>query len=192
MVQPEEILRFWFDPAPGERALSGKRKVWFIKNPEFDREIGDRFGSVYSLAAASKLDHWQNTVEGLLALILLLDQFPRNLFRGTAQAFATDPQALALAQSAIAQGCDRSLPLVQRAFIYLPLEHSENLDHQHQNVEHCRQFLDNPDLSDFYTYAVKHCEIIQRFGRFPHRNAILGRASSPEETEFLKQPGSSF
>jgi uncharacterized protein (DUF924 family) len=187
MTQVDEILDFWF--AQGQDATyAQRRKVWFTKNPSFDQAIRTRFQADYELAATGELVDWQNTAQGCLALILLLDQFPRNMFRGEAQSFATDSQALAVAQQAIAQGFDQELPPIQRMFIYLPFEHSERLEHQHQAVQGM-QALQIKDVTD---YALKHQAVIARFGRFPHRNKILGRSNTPEEEEFLKQPGSSF
>ncbi len=192
MSQPEEILNFWFNRSPDEPGSGKARKVWFSKNPDFDQEIRTRFQSAYEQAADGLLDHWQQTPEGSLALILLLDQFPRNMFRDQPQAFATDGQALAVAQAAIARSFDQALPPVKRWFVYLPLMHSEELSHQNQCVELFHPLRNHPDVPDGYTYAQKHQAVIERFGRFPHRNAILGRATTPEEEEFLKQPGSSF
>jgi uncharacterized protein (DUF924 family) len=168
------------------------RKVWFIKDSAFDREVQTRFRSVYEQAVAGTFDDWQKTAEGCLALVLLFDQFPRNMFRGTPQAFATDDRALAIAQKALTQGFDQSLPVVQRWFLYMPFEHSENLEHQRRAVELFNPLRNNPDAAGTYSYAVKHLAIIEQFGRFPHRNQTLDRASTPAEREFLKQPGSSF
>jgi uncharacterized protein (DUF924 family) len=186
MATVQEILQFWF----GETLQP--RKEWFQKNPEFDVEIRSRFLSIYEQAATNQLDSWVNLPESCLALVIVLDQFPRNLFRGQPQTFATDARALTVAQIAVEQGFDRPLPGVQRFFFYLPFEHSENLDHQNQAVQFFEQFQNDPDLQDTYDYALRHRAVIARFGRFPHRNAILGRESTPEEIEFLKQPGSSF
>lgn len=186
----DDILTFWFEDPTGLKAKN--RKVWFSKDPAFDQEIRDRFLAIYKQAAAGQLEHWQETAPGTLALILVLDQFPRNLFRGTPQAFATDAKALSLAQAAIARGFDQALPPIQRWFVYLPLMHSEDLEIQHQCVEVFRQFEHDPEVQSAYPYAIKHLEVIERFGRFPHRNVILGRQNTLEETEFLKQPGSSF
>ena len=191
MSQVDEILGFWFG-SPQDEDYGKSRKIWFIKDPTFDQEIQTRFRADYEQAAAGELDHWQETPQGCLALIILLDQFPRNMFRSTPQAFATDPKALAVAQNAIAKGFDQELPFVQRQFFYLPLEHSENLEHQHQAVELFRPLSQDPETASFFDYAVRHREIIERFGRFPHRNPILRRNTTPEEAEFLKQPGSSF
>lgn len=187
----EDILNFWFDD-PDAIAAGGYRKVWFSKDLDFDRAIQTQFLTDYQQAAIGQLDHWQSTPEGCLALILLLDQFPRNLFRGQPQSFATDAKALTIAEQAIAQGFDQALPLIQRWFVYLPFMHSEDLTMQQRSVQLYTTFQDNPVTPSAYTYALKHLEVIERFGRFPHRNVILGRETTPEEAEFLTQPGSSF
>ena len=187
----EKILTFWF----GEQKHPeyGKpRKIWFQKNPAFDQEIRTHFLTDYQLAAQDKLDEWQKDYRSCLALILLLDQFPRNLFRGQPQAFATDPKALNVAKYAVKQRFDQQMIPVERWFIYLPFEHSENLADQSQAVELMNQLKNDPGSASSIDYAIRHFEVIQRFGRFPHRNVILGRESTPEEVEFLKQPGSSF
>ncbi|UIE38204.1 DUF924 family protein [Leptodesmis sichuanensis] len=190
MAQIDEIICFWFTEPDG---TTGKnRKVWFTKDPEFDAIVHDRFLVAYQQAAIGALDPWQESATGCLALILLLDQFPRNIFRGQPESFATDAKALAVAQRAIFQGFDQALPLIQRWFVYMPFMHSEDLAIQRQSVELFRQFTEDPETQSSYPYAIKHLEVIERFGRFPHRNAILGRENTPEETEFLKQPGSSF
>jgi uncharacterized protein (DUF924 family) len=191
MSQAEKILDFWFGQ-PGQEIYGKPRQIWFAKKPEFDLEVRSRFLSDYEQAAAGNLDEWKDSPLSCLALILLLDQFPRNMFRGTAQAFATDWQALSTAQYAVAQAYDRKLLPVQRWFIYCPFEHSENLEHQNQAVALFGQLGDDPDSADTINYAIRHREVILRFGRFPHRNEILGRVSTPEEEEFLQQPGSSF
>jgi len=190
MAHIDEVLTFWFLDPTGQTAKN--RKEWFIKSSKFDQEIRDRFLDLYEQAASGQLDHWQETAPGILALILVLDQFPRNLFRGDPRSFATDDKALTLTQMAIARGFDQALPLIQRWFVYLPLMHSEDLDIQNQSVEFFRQFELDPETQSSYPYAIKHRDVIQRFGRFPHRNAILGRENTPEETAFLQQPGSSF
>lgn len=190
MPDINDILAFWFEDPTGQ--TSTYRNVWFSKNETFDREVHDRFLEVYEQAETGMLTHWQETAQGCLALILVLDQFPRNMFRNQTEAFATDEKALACAQHAINRGFDQDLPLIQRWFVYLPFMHSESLEMQQQSVELFRQFADDPQTQSSYPYAIKHLEVIERFGRFPHRNAILGRESTPEETEFLQQPGSSF
>ncbi len=191
MSQANEILEFWFGK-PDEADYGKPRKVWFTKNSAFDEEVRSRFLKDYQQAASGQLDAWKATPQGCLALIILLDQFPRNMFRGQPQAFATDPQALAYAKYAVAQGFDKQLLPLQRQFVYLPFEHSENLEHQHQCVELFSTLKDEPDCASCIDYAHRHFKVIEQFGRFPHRNQILGRETTPEESEFLRQPGSSF
>jgi len=191
MSQPQHILNFWFGQ-PSDASYGKPRQVWFSKQPEFDLEIRNQFLPDYTQAAAGELDEWRHSSDSSLALILLLDQFPRNMFQGTPQAFATDWQALSIAQYAVAQDYDSQLLPVQRWFIYFPFEHSENLDHQRQSVELFGQLRQDPDSNETINYAVRHMEVISRFGRFPHRNIILGRPSTPAEEEFLQQPGSGF
>ena len=173
-----EVLRFWFEEHP---------KDWFVKNPAFDAEIGRRFLALHEAAAAGQLAHWADDPHACLSLVIVLDQFPRNMFRGDARAFATDAQALAAARVILARGWNRSMSRPQQLFAYLPFEHSESLADQVLCCELMKDF-DAEQLR----YAIRHREIIERFGRFPHRNAILGRASTPAEIEFLKQPGSGF
>lgn len=191
MSQVQEILEFWFGK-PDDLDYGKSRKVWFIKNPEFDREVRSRFLPVYQQAAAGELDDWKASPQGCLALIILLDQFPRNMFRGQPQAFATDPQALAYAKHAVTNSFDRELLPIQRQFIYLPFEHSENLTDQHQCIKLFSTLQDYPECVSGVDYAHRHFQVIERFGRFPHRNEILGRQTTLEEAEFLQQPGSSF
>ncbi|NMG06877.1 DUF924 family protein [Brasilonema sp. UFV-L1] len=191
MSQVAEILDFWFG-SPNEPDYGKPKSFWFIKKPEFDEELRIRFLTDYQKAAAGYLDDWMDSPESCLALILLLDQFPRNMFRDTPEAFATDWEALSAAQHAVARGYDQKLLPVQRWFVYLPFEHSENLEHQHQAVQLFEQLNNDPDSASSIDYAMRHMQVIQHFGRFPHRNEILGRVSTPEETEFLKNKGSSF
>lgn len=187
----QEILDFWF-AKPNERDYGKPRKVWFVKNSEFDREVKSRFFPLYQQAASGQLNSWQETPLTCLALIILLDQFPRNIFRDRAEAFATDEYALQVARYAVEKKFDRELLPVQRWFIYLPFEHSENLQHQQQSVALFSTLKDDLNSRSTLDYAVRHLQIIERFGRFPHRNQILNRESTSEETDFLKQPGSSF
>ncbi|ARV62444.1 hypothetical protein BZZ01_30850 [Nostocales cyanobacterium HT-58-2] len=191
MSQAQAILDFWFG-SPNDPDYGKPKSFWFHKKPEFDEELQIRFLTDYQKAAAGYLDDWMNSPESCLALILLLDQFPRNMFRDTPEAFATDWEALSTAQHAVSQKYDQKLLPVQRWFIYLPFEHSENLEHQRQAVRLFQQLSDDPDSASCIDYAIRHMQVIQRFGRFPHRNEILGRVSTPEEKEFLKQAGSSF
>ena len=181
-----EVLDFWFG-APDSPERGRPRKAWFRKSEIFDAEIRRRFLATWERAARGELERWQETPLASLALVVVLDQFPRNMFRGTARAFSSDPPALAAARSMIERGFDRLLAPVERQFAYLPFEHAEDLAAQRHALA-LFQALDR-DLLD---YARRHYEIIARFGRFPHRNAVLGRESTAEETEFLGQPGSAF
>jgi uncharacterized protein (DUF924 family) len=180
-----EVIRFWF-------ASADRDKRWFEKNAAFDDQVRARFLALYGEGAAGKLAHWRSEPGDCLALIVLLDQFPRNMFRGTARAFATDALALDIAKHAVAQGYDRAMRPLERMFVYLPFEHAESLAEQDRGCELSMPLTAFPETADVYRYATLHRDIIRRFGRFPHRNAILGRASTPEEIEFLKGPGSSF
>jgi len=185
----QEVLLFWF----GGPLEQGKRhKRWFEKDAAFDREIRERFLGLYEEAATGRLAHWEERPADCLALIVTLDQFPRNMFRGSARAFAADPLALQAARHGVAQGFDRTMKPVERLFAYLPFEHSERLEDQLEACELMQPLTAFEETADAYRYAVAHRDIVQRFGRFPHRNAALGRASTTEEIEFLKQPGSSF
>jgi uncharacterized protein (DUF924 family) len=185
----DDVLLFWFG-APPERGKA--HKEWFVKDEAFDREVRGRFLGLHEDAAAGKLAHLKETAAGCLALIVVLDQFPRNMFRGRARAFATDPLALEAARFAVDRGFDRGLLPVERLFVYLPFEHSEVLSDQERSCQLTQELDAYAETNDVYRYALLHRDIIRRFGRFPHRNAILGRVSTPEELEFLKGPGSSF
>ncbi|MBW4663671.1 MAG: DUF924 domain-containing protein [Chroococcus sp. CMT-3BRIN-NPC107] len=191
MAKVEKILNFWFG-SPQSEVYGKERVLWFKKNPEFDQELSDYFLLDYEQAARGELDYLQASPLGYLALILLLDQFGRNMFRGTPKSFATDAKALSVAKNAVESGCDRALLPVQRWFIYLPFEHSENLADQERCVELFTTLSDDPASKNTIDYALRHKAVIARFGRFPHRNKILGRENTPAEAEFLKQPGSSF
>jgi uncharacterized protein (DUF924 family) len=186
----EEVLEFWFgredEPGYGEF-----REAWFRKDPEFDREIRDRFEALYEAAAMGELDDWKEQARSCLALVILLDQFPRNMFRGDPRSYATDRKAQQTAEHAVDRALDRELPEFQRMFLYMPFMHSEDLEHQRRSVELFRGLGGSGEADSSY-YAVRHMEIIERFGRFPHRNEVLGRQTTPEEAEFLTQPGSSF
>jgi uncharacterized protein (DUF924 family) len=185
MIPEEEscqaVLDFWFGPA-----AAGK---WFAVDESFDAAIRTRFLPLWERAARQELDGWAASANGALALILVLDQFPRNMFRGTPRAFATDARARGIADLARERGFDLAVPDDRRMFFYLPFEHAEDLACQRLCVELCARHLPEGDLQD---YARRHHDIIARFGRFPHRNAILGRVSTPEEAAFLKEPGSAF
>lgn len=176
----DAVLGFWFDELTPAQ--------WFVANAEVDRKIAQRFGDVYALLAPALPEGWPETASGRLASVIALDQFPRNMFRGTAQAFATDASALSIARAAIDAGLDRHLAAVQRQFLYLPFQHSEDAADQERSVV-LYTALGNAQALDF---ARRHKAIIDRFGRFPHRNGALGRPSTVEETAFLALPGSSF
>jgi uncharacterized protein (DUF924 family) len=190
-TNPEEVLAFWFG-REGEEGYGEFREVWFARDPDFDREIRDRFEAVYEKAAAGGLEFWKEEARSCLALIVVLDQLPRNMFRGDARMYATDGLALAAARHAIEQAYDRELARFQRVFVYLPFEHSEDLENQRLSVELFHRLAEETGQEDLLIYAVRHLKIIERFGRFPHRNEILGRRTTPEEADFLKEPGSSF
>lgn len=187
---PAAILDFWFDRRPGVALAS--RRAWFEKNTAFDDAIRQRFGAAVESALAEGYADWAETAEGALALLILLDQFPRNIFRGQAKAFAGDARARTIARHAVDRGFDIALPPVMRLFFYLPFEHSEQL--ADQDLAHLLFAALDKELpgQDLALWADRHRAVILRFGRFPHRNAALGRISSAEEIEFLKQPGSSF
>lgn len=168
------VIRFWFEES--------KPAQWFRKDPAFDEEIRRRFLDVYERAARGETADWRATPEGRLAEVIVLDQFPRNLFRNSAQAFATDERALALAREAVAVGDDRRLTRAQRRFLYMPYMHSES-----REVHRAAVWLFLSLLNPFVSYFEwKHKRIIDRFGRYPHRNAVLGRESTPEELIFIQ------
>lgn len=187
-MQPRDVLDYWFGPEGHPRDM---RDFWFRKSAATDSEIRDRFGTSIELALGGALGNWQQDLQGRRALILLLDQFTRNVYRDTPRAFAGDPAALALAHGIVASGEDRSCDPYERWFIYLPFEHSESLADQDESVRLFRALADD-GLPSALDWAERHRDVIRRFGRFPHRNAILDRISSAEELEFLRQPGSSF
>ncbi len=194
MERVEEILRFWFgDPEDAAGEYGQQRQVWFKKDPAFDDIIRQRFLGDVEQALGTALEAWREQPRPCLALVLLLDQFPRNLFRGEARSFAGDRIALATAYHGLERGYDQQVLPVERIFFYLPLEHSENLADQDRSVELARLLhAAYPEFDSILDYALRHREVIQRFGRFPHRNEILGRATTLEEAAFLQQPGSRF
>ena len=194
MVGPEDVLAFWLG-VPASLANSEK---WYTKDPAFDAQIRDRFGTTIEAAARGELDGWRSTPRGRLAFVILLDQFSRNVFRGTPRSFAQDAMALATAEQALQAEDDASLSTVERNFLLMPLMHAEDMARQKRAIAEFERLLASapPDLAAFAANGVKyaklHAAVIERFGRFPHRNALLGRASTAEESEFLKQPGTSF
>jgi uncharacterized protein (DUF924 family) len=196
---PEAVLEFWF-PRDNARANA----LWWGKDPQLDAEIRERFGLTLSAAKAGQLDEWAASARGRVALIIVLDQLSRNIHRGDAKTYEADERARSLTLDGVARGHDRELAPIERMFLYMPLEHSEQLADQEQCVALIRQLAADvaaePDVepgrrdrfAGFIDYAVRHRDIVARFGRFPHRNALLGRESTAEELEFLRQPGSSF
>lgn len=196
------VLGFWFGDAGDDAAVAQRQaKLWWGKDEAVDADMRDRFTGLLNRAMAGALDPWAATPAGLLGLIVLTDQFPRNIHRGTPLAFAADELARRWARLALERGMAAAMRPIERVFCYLPFEHSEALADQQLSValfEALAQEMQAPDkaageiFANFAEYARRHLEIVRRFGRFPHRNAILGRVSTPEETEFLKQPGSSF
>ncbi|OGA28612.1 MAG: hypothetical protein A3I01_19380 [Betaproteobacteria bacterium RIFCSPLOWO2_02_FULL_65_24] len=186
-----DIIDFWFGAPPAP--TRGRARVeWFRKNDAFDARIRARFAACHELAASRQLWSWESTPYAALALVIVLDQFPRNMFRGQPQAFDTDPLALAAARRLVERGFDRVYLPVERGFAYLPFEHCEDLACQRRALALFGSLAAYRDCAGTIDYARRHYEIIARFGRFPHRNELLGRPSTPEEIEFLRQPGSGF
>ena len=199
LATPEAVLDYWFGaPGTAREVAEPQSKLWFGKLPEKDRDVSERFTPTFNAATTGLLDDWATSPRGRLALVIVLDQFPHHIHRDTPEAFAQDAKALALSLAALATGEDKSLALIERVFLYLPLEHAESVAMQDLSVTQYQQLVDEASESEralfanFFDYAHKHREVVLRFGRFPHRNAILDRASSAEEIAFLKQPGSRF
>lgn len=195
----DELLKFWFGDNPDDAAVAkAQAELWWGHRAETDELLQARFGAAASAAAADVLDHWVGSPRGRLALILLLDQLPRAIHRATPAAFAQDAKARAVAEQGLESGADRLLRPIERLFFYLPFEHSEDLADQDRSVELYRELLTTVEsahretFAAFVDYANRHRDVIKQFGRFPHRNLILGRESTPEEKEFLEQSGSSF
>lgn len=186
-----EVLEFWFGAADSPE-LGRYRRQWFEKSAAFDALCRERFLATLEAAAAGGLERWAERPFGALALVVTLDQFPRNIFRGTPQAFATDARALALARSVVARGFDAAYVPAQCWFAYLPFEHAEDLAAQRESLELYERLRGDPPSASPIAYAQRHYAVVERFGRFPHRNAVLGRVSTPEELAFLAQPGSGF
>ena len=186
-----DVVDFWFG-AEGSPERGRARDVWFRKDSAFDASIRVRFGAAVEMALAGGFEAWDATAQGALARIVLLDQFTRNVFRDTPRAFAGDARALAAAEAAVARGFDRAVDAVQRAFFYLPFEHAEDVAMQHRSLALFRELARETGDDTLLVWARRHADVIFRFGRYPHRNAILGRASTPEEVAFLAQPGSRF
>jgi uncharacterized protein (DUF924 family) len=176
VTTPQDVLAFWQEAGPDR---------WYKKDESFDAAIRARFLAAYEAAARGDLSHWEARADGALALLLVLDQFPRNMFRGQAKSFAADPLARAVADRAIARGFDRQHPMPYRTFFYLPFEHSESLADQ----ERCLALARTTGDAEIVKWAEIHADIIRRFGRFPHRNAVLGRTTTPQEQAFLDAGG---
>jgi uncharacterized protein (DUF924 family) len=198
-MDPERILSFWFGELDAEGlAIADVQRRWFTKDEAFDAQLRDEFLADHRAIVAEEREHWLVDPRGRLAYVIVLDQFSRNMFRGTPAMFATDPQALRAAKGGIEKGADRALQPAERQFLYMPFMHSEALEDQKRCMELFTALREESegrvrDMADYsIRYAVQHHDIIERFGRFPHRNAILGRASTPEETKFLEGPNSGF
>lgn len=195
----EEVLSFWFGEQDA-RGLSDEAHAarWWRKDPDFDRLIEERFGPLHAAVARGERDGWLASDRGRLALVVVLDQFSRNMFRGTPAMFASDSQALEVARGSVDLGADRRLTFDERGFLYMPFMHAEDLEAQDRAVRLFTVLRDEHEgesrerAAGSLDFAVRHRNIIRRFGRFPHRNALLGRASTPEELAFLAEPGSSF
>lgn len=195
----EEILDFWFGSNPDDAAVAKEKSaLWWSKNPRMDDEIRQRFENFVRKVAAGELSDWQSKPAGRLALILLTDQVPRNIYRDSPRAFAYDAKALAWCLDGLDQGFDLKLRPIERVFFYLPLEHAESVEHQDKSVTLFTELVSIADerhkaaFKEYLDFAIRHRDIIARFGRFPHRNQVIGRQSTPEELTFLSQPGSSF
>lgn len=199
METHDTILQFWFGSNPDDKAVvEEKSKLWWSKNPQVDQEIRERFEPTVTKAANRELADWAETPAGCLALIILTDQFPRNIYRDTPKAFSLDPLARSWCKEGMRRHFHEGLRPIQRVFFYLPLEHSESMEDQDQSVALYRELMDaaapelRPAFDGFLDFAVRHRDVVKRFGRYPHRNRILGRESTPEEAAFLKEKGSSF
>ncbi|QGZ61019.1 DUF924 family protein [Paraburkholderia acidisoli] len=198
-----EVLDFWFG-APGSAERGRERKQWFRKREAFDAQLRERFGALLAAARAGELDAWCATPAGALALVIVLDQFSRNCLRGTPHAFAADAKALAIARAMVASGADLRLPdLYQRMFVYMPFEHAESVAAQRESLrlfgalaqeagEAGFEASFSASFEAYHDYARRHAQVIERFGRFPHRNEVLGRVSTEDELAFLREPGSRF
>ncbi len=199
METVEAIHQFWFgNDTDDAQVAEQKKKLWWSKDTDMDRIIAERFENSTLAAADGSLNSWQTSPCGLLALILLTDQFPRNMYRDTSASFAYDHIALQLCTQALELRVDLQLRPIKRVFVYLPLEHSESIEDQERAVQLFKQLTNGVGASEkttfdgFYQFAARHRDIIARFGRFPHRNEILRRTSTPEEIAFLNTAGSSF
>ncbi len=199
METTDSIIQFWFGDHTSNREINDQKKsLWWSKNDQTDREITERFESITNAVYRGEMSRMQRSARGLLASIICLDQFPRNMYRGAAESFSFDQAALRLAMEMVNKAWDQTLLPVYRVFAWLPFEHSEDIAMQHKSLtlyDNLRNSVepDEREMFDgYYQFAYRHFEIIERFGRYPHRNQILGRESTAEELAFLNQPGSSF
>lgn len=199
VADAEDVLEFWFaDAATSPEALRRRNKVWFSGGPEFDRSCSDGFAATLAAATRGALDRWTESPRGRLALILLLDQFSRNIHRGSAAAYQQDHRALSACREGIERGHDKQLSLVERTFFYLPMEHAEDVEIQELSVQHFEALVaEAPEalreqLEADAAYARQHRDIVARFGRFPHRNVVLGRATTPQEASYLADDAPRF
>jgi uncharacterized protein (DUF924 family) len=186
-----DVLSFWFG-APGDAGFGTARAEWFRRDAEFDAAIGTRFGRLHAELAAGGGRSWLDRARSALAYVIVLDQFSRNLYRDDPRAFAADPLALRAASDALFKGLDRELTLLERPFLYMPFMHSEALVDQDRCVSLFEELAREDPSSQNLSYALRHREIVARFGRFPHRNRVLGRETTPDEAAFLREPNSSF
>jgi uncharacterized protein (DUF924 family) len=196
---PEDVLEFWFGhPGPAAEVAARQSKLWFGKSAANDQLVTDRFADTLIAAGAGQLDHWALTPRNRVALIVVLDQFPHHIHRNHGQSFAYDAQSLALTQAMIQNGDAARIAPIERVFVYLPLEHAESLALQDESVALYTQLVadasdaERPLFKGFLDYAQQHRDVVSRFGRFPHRNELLGRPSTADEIAFLEQPGSRF
>lgn len=199
IVTPQEILAYWFGGDPDDPATGGRQAgLWWSHDEAIDRELRERFGATHEAAGRGELRAWADDPEGRVALVVVLDQLSRNLHRGTPRAFEHDETALRLSLAAIERGEDRTRPFFHRVFLYMPFQHAERIGVQEQGCRAFERLRDEApaplrELASMYLdFMRRHRDIVARFGRFPHRNAILGRPSSAEELRFLQEPGSSF
>jgi uncharacterized protein (DUF924 family) len=186
-----EVLDFWFG-REGDPEYGQFRDEWFRKDPDFDARVTEQFADLYEEAAAGSLDGWHDDAASCLALVIVLDQFPRNMFRGDGRTHAEDDRALEASRYAVEHALDRELPAFQRMFLYMPFMHSESVEDQRRSVELFERLAGEEGAPDVVSYAVAHRDIVEQFGRFPHRNEILGRETTPEEAVFLTKEGTSF
>ena len=193
-IGPEDILDFWFEGVAGDpAAIAARSRIWFGGGSDFDRLCRERFGEIHVQAVEGGCDAWQETPRGALALVILLDQLSRNIHRGTAAAFSGDARALACCQRTRGRGFDEALRPIERMFLYMPLQHAEDRERQDEALEVWQALangLDDRDLAGYVQNSLghvrEHRDVVHRFGRFPHRNAVLGRASTPEERQYLE------